>query len=164
MNLRELIDQKVNWLKQADEEHIAQKISVACFVLGVKVEDTRNVNYNKLLINNIEFNATQSTLGFNTSIGDFNHKLAGWVVVEGVCVCRLVYINDIPKFPISAKSILGYDIESDDYIFIPGAWLDVLNEKYDTATHIINSKKIEDEKTRTRKLAAQLLIDPKVEV
>jgi hypothetical protein len=162
MNIDELINQKLEWLKQADECGIVQKISTVCFLLGDKVENNRGIKFNKLQVKDIEFYATWDTCGFNTSIGAYNHKLTGWVMISKTCVCRLSYMNEIPQFPVQNKATS--DIETDNYVFIPGTWLDILSEKYDIAMRHINSQKVEEEKERVRKLAAQLLIDPKVEV
>jgi hypothetical protein len=165
MNISGLINQKLEWLKQADDQQIVQKISTVCFLMGEKVENNRGVNYSKLKIEDIDLNATWNLCGFNTSIGDFNHRLASWVMIGKTCVCRLVYLNDKPEFPIGIKSAELYnDIESEKYIFIPGMWLDDLNAKYDVAMLQVNAQKAESEKERVRRLAAQLLISPKIEV
>jgi hypothetical protein len=161
MDINELITKKLDWLRSAHEESIVQQVSTACRILGSKIENNRGVFYYKLNFDNITFHATWSTCGFNPGIGDYNQKIAAWVMVDDHCVCRLAYINDKPEFPIISG---GWNIESDNFVFIPGTWMDVLMEKYRIAVDIVNKKKSEEEAARVAKLAAQMLIEPRIEV
>lgn len=164
MNINELINQKLEWLRYADEQHIAQKISTVCYVLGTNIEDNLGMKCNKFEDNDdIKSFTFWNIYGFNISTGHCNFKLYSGVKVNNVCVCQLAYVNDKPDFPINEETAKIYNIESSNYIFVPGKWLDRLNEKYKIALRNINSQNSEEEK-RICKLAAQLLIEPKVEV
>jgi hypothetical protein len=161
MDINELINKKLKWLQDASEFNVVQDIATVCRTLGNKIENNRGILYYQLKIENITFNTTWSTCGFNPGIGDYNKKITAWVTIDDHCVCRLTYINDKPDFPTTSNSL---NIESDNYIFIPGSWMDILSEKYKIAVDIVNKKKMVDEATRVAKLAAQMLIEPHVEV
>ena len=161
MELNGLIAKKLEWLQQAHDSNIVQQVATVCRTLGHKIDNNRGVLYYQFIFDNMIFNATWSTCGFNPGIGDFNKEITSWVMVDNHCVCRLAYINEKPDFPMSVHR---QDIESDNFIFIPGEWIDILTAKYKIAADIVNKKISEEKAARTAKLAAQLLIEPRVEV
>ncbi len=163
MNINELINQKLEWLRYADEQHIAQKIATVCFQLGNKYGNRIGVESAEFWDRYTEFNAIRDKNSFNLLAGKYDEKLFTWVIVDKIYVCQLEYINDKPNFPINAETVEIYDVESPHYIFVPGKWVDRLNENYEIALNKIRSQKTVEEK-RVCRLAAQLLIDPKVEV
>lgn len=161
MEINELIAKKLEWLRNAHDESIVQQVSTVCRTLGHKIDNSRGVLYYQFIFDRVIFNATWGVCGFNPGLGDYNKKIVAWVMVDDHCVCRLAYINDKPDFPIISS---GLNIESDNFVFIPGAWMDVLMEKYRIAVEIVNKKKSEEEATRVARLATQMLIEPHVEV
>ena len=166
MDIKELIAQKLEWLRIAHDNDIVQNVSTVCRTLGHKIDNNRGILYYQLKIENTIFNATWSVCGFNPGIGDFDKKVAAWVTINDHCVCRLAYINNKPEFPLSLEglSLEGLNIESDKFIFIPGEWVDIVFAKYRIAVEIINRDKNEEEARRVAKLAAQMLIEPHIEV
>lgn len=167
MQLQELITQKVEWLKQAHEQNIVHKINTVCVFLGDPFVDKRyeHNKYHQFKLNGFKYSTMTCWGNYNAGAGNYNFHKTVNVQKDDIFVCCLEYVNNKPAFPINMmEAAFFHSIVSNKYLFVPGNWVNDIEEKYLIAAKIMNDKLEENEQARVARLARQLLIDPKVEV
>jgi len=170
LKLQQLVNQKLTWLTQAHTENICQKIVAVTRAFGKQVyyrfrehEPAYDIEIGEVLLH--------SAVSIGSHIPGthdrFNQHIKVWGTVKGTKkrVVHLEYIDDHPNFPISGGLfVFGESVEDTPYIFIPGKWVNELDEQYLKATEIETHKSINAVRARTSALAERLFICPKVEV
>ncbi|MBN1535220.1 MAG: hypothetical protein JW908_00705 [Anaerolineales bacterium] len=166
--LNKLIAYKLNWLTQAHDQRICEKIVEVTQTLGKRAVvhyDTSGQAY--------VFEKDGLTLHSFIRLGAhipgaynrYRKHIAVWGFVEGVKdrIVYLKYTDGRPEFP-KRGCLFAPNVEETNYIFIPGRWVETLEECYSQAQGVTGVKVIHNRETRANRLAAQLLIKPRVEV
>lgn len=172
-DLNTLIALKHEWLKQAHNEHICKKIVIVTQIFGERIYYRHRENDPSYIFKKngvILHSYIRSGLHIAGTIrNSYWHISVSGYIGEEKEENRVVYLrytdtDERPDFAYDRPDYKEESIETTLYRFIPGKWVETLNKYYEQAQSIINARIANENKNRINMLAAQLLINPKLEV
>jgi len=163
MDYENLRDLKLEWLTYAHKHRIVRKVIGVTKTFGTPVNLPYREYYNlyEYMIGNLILWGADYEGGIYVPSLRRGHRYTfaiGFVDKRwGEVFMDLAYEEGYADFPVKESLNLN---TNNNRIFIPGEWVNVLDQKYEEAQKIIAAQSIEEKKIKTATLAKQLLVSP----